>query len=89
MEVVEEVIHFHDTYLLLNDIHEIIDNEIVVNSIPPQTWVNYLAMLLNQTRDSSRMSYEDSKKRVFPCIYPPQILMVCIGRRLVLQTEIL
>ncbi len=31
------------------------------------------------TRDSRWMSYEDSKKWVFPCIYPLQILMICIG----------
>ena len=37
-------------------------------------------------RDSNRMRYEDLKKRVSPCIYPLQILIVCmyVGRKLVL-----
>ena len=34
----------------------------------------------NRHRDSIRMTYEDSKKRIFTCIYPPQISAgtVCI-----------
>ena len=32
-------------------------------------------------RDSRWMSYEDSKKWVFPCIYPPQILIVYMYRQ--------
>ena len=44
------------------------------------TWYGQFLLQISNTvhRDSSRMSYEDSKKWVFPSKYPPQILMVCM-----------
>ena len=50
-------------------------------------WQAFSSVLI---RDSRWMSYEDSKKWVFPSKYPPQILMVCmhIDRKLILQNKI-